>query len=62
MRVTPYEYTISINGQRWSETYPCAWEPIFEPKSGDVIAPIRKEGKWGLARNGSLFWKPMFAQ
>ena len=29
---------------------------------GDVIAPIRKEGKWGLARNGSLFWKPMFAQ
>ena len=62
VRVTPYEYTISINGQRWSETYPCAWEPIFEPKSGDVIAPIRKEGKWGLARNGSLFWKPMFAQ
>ena len=62
VRVTPYEYTISINGQRWCETYPCAWEPIFEPKSGDVIAPIRKEGKWGLARNGSLFWKPMFAQ
>ena len=62
VRVTPYEYTISINGQRWSETYPCAWEPVFEPKSGDVIAPIRKEGKWGLARNGSLFWKPVFAQ
>ncbi len=62
VRVTPYEYTISINGQRWGETYPCAWEPVFEPKSGDVIAPIRKEGKWGLARNGSLFWKPAFAQ
>lgn len=62
VRVTPYEYTISINGQRWGETYPCAWEPVFEPQSGDVIAPIRKEGKWGLARNGSLFWKPAFAQ
>lgn len=62
VRITPYEYTIAINGQRWGETYPCAWEPAFEPRSGDVIAPVRKDGKWGLARNGSLFWKPMFAQ
>ena len=36
-------------------------EPIFGPNH-IAIAPIRKEGKWGLARNGSLFWKPMFAQ
>ena len=62
VRLTPFEYTVAINGQCWDETFPCAWEPVFDPRSGDVLAPIRKNGAWGVARNGALFWKTVFQQ
>ena len=61
VRVTPFEYSIAVNGQRWSETFACAWEPCFD-ETGACLAPVRKSGGWGLARNGSMLWKPSFAE
>jgi len=61
VRVTPFEYSIAVNGQRWNETFPCAWEPCFD-ETGACLAPVRKSGGWGLARNGSMLWKPSFAE
>ena len=57
-----YDYTIVVDGVPWSGSFPCVWEPIFHPKTGAVIAPVRIAGKWTLAQDGKAMWDRSFAQ
>jgi hypothetical protein len=38
------------------------WEPVFDPNGGSVIAPVRQDGHWTLARDGAAFWDRSFVQ
>ena len=40
VRLNLYEYTIAVNGTAWNKTYNCVWEPIFNPNTGGVVAPV----------------------
>ena len=40
VRLNLYDYTIAVNGRAWEKTFDCVWEPIFNPRSGGVLAPI----------------------
>ncbi len=62
VRLAKKEYSIAVNGQPWPQTYACAWEPIFDPDDKSVYAPVEKDSKWGLAKNGELYWDNRFVQ
>ncbi len=62
VRTSLYDYTVAVDGQTWARGYTGVWTPLFSPEDGAVIAPVRERGKWGMARNGELIWKPMFDQ
>jgi hypothetical protein len=62
VRTSLYDYTVAVDGQTWAQGYTGVWTPLFSPDDGAVIAPVRERGKWGMARNGELIWKPMFDQ
>ena len=62
VRLTLYDYTIAVNGEPWDATYGCVWAPIFEPKTDAVIAPVRVDGKWTLAKDGKIMWGSRFDQ
>lgn len=59
-----YRYSIAVNDRAWHQDFSMIWEPIFHPKTNDVYAPVRINGKWGIARNGHLAdsWQPSFSQ
>jgi len=61
-RTTPYDYTIVVNGVPWSESFGCVWAPIFNPKTGAVVAPVMVGGKWTLAQDGKTLWDKSFVQ
>lgn len=62
IRLAKKEYSLAINGQPWSQTFDCAWKPCFDPIEKNVYAPVEKNSKWGLAKNGELYWDHRFAQ
>ena len=62
MRLTLYDYTIAVNGEPWERTFNCVWEPVFDPRDGSVLAPVRQAGQWTLARDGSPAWERRFVQ
>jgi Tol biopolymer transport system component len=61
-RISPYDYTIVVNGVPWSETFGCVWTPIFNPKTSAVIAPVMQGAKWTLAQDGKVLWDRDFVQ
>jgi WD40 repeat protein len=62
VRVNLYDYTIAVNGRPWEKTFGCVWEPVFNPRSGGVVAPVRLEGTWTLAEDGHPIWDQRFVQ
>ncbi|MFC1520982.1 electron transfer complex subunit TmcD [Elusimicrobiota bacterium] len=50
------EYSIALDNKPWDTKFGCVWAPIFKPGSSSVITPIRDQGKWSLAENGSPIW------
>jgi len=62
VRTSLYDYTIVVDGDPWAETFPCVWEPIFNPKTGAVVAPVRIDGKWTMAQDGKTIWDRSFFQ
>jgi len=38
------------------------WGPVFNPATGQVAAPVRKAGAWGMAIDDVMAWDPKFAQ
>lgn len=62
IRLSLSDYTIAVDGKAWPEIFACVWEPAFNPATGDVVAPVRHQGAWGLAQNGKLIWAPRFFQ
>ncbi len=61
IRLTLYDYSIAVDGTPWDKTFQSVWAPVFTP-GGDVVAPVRQGGKWGLAQNGQIIWNPRFFQ
>ncbi len=61
IRLTLWDYTIAVDGKPWDKTYQSVWAPLFNA-SGDVIAPVRMGGKWGLAKNGQIIWDTRYFQ
>jgi hypothetical protein len=56
-RASITEYGILVDGIPWNKTFGCTWEPIFHPNKNDIVtAPIRQEGLWFLATNGTIAW------
>jgi hypothetical protein len=62
VRTSLYDYSIAVDGQKWSNSFQCVWDPCFRPGTADVYAPVRQGGKWGIAKNGDIAWKPVFPQ
>lgn len=61
-RLNHYEYTIVVNGEPWPATYNCVWAPAFDPATGAIAAPVRVSGKWGMAVDAALAWRPTYYQ
>lgn len=61
-RLNAHEYTIVVNGEVWPRTYNCIWAPAFDPATGAVAAPVRIDGRWGMAVDAALQWKPVYYQ
>lgn len=61
-RLNAHEYTIVINGEPWPSTYNCVWTPCFDPITGVASAPVRQQGRWGMAIDAALAWKPVYYQ
>ena len=61
-RLNAYEYTIVVNGEPWPATYNCIWAPAFDPATGAVAAPVRQGGRWGMAIDAAIDWKPSYYQ
>ena len=51
-----------MDGEPWPVTFSCVWEPKFNPVNNSVVAPVRVDGKWGLAVDGQLLWPAKFVQ
>lgn len=62
VRLNAYEYTVAINGEPWPSTFNCIWAPSFDPATGAVAAPVRRQGRWGMAIEAALDWKPVYYQ
>ena len=62
VRTAVHDYTIAVDDQPWSETFNQVWEPTFHPSGQYVVAPARVAGKWGVAKDGTMAWKPRYAQ
>ncbi len=62
VRTSLYDYTIAVNGQTWNRAFGGVWAPLFSPEDTSVVAPVRERGKWGMAKNGDIIWKPVFDQ
>ncbi len=62
VRLNSYEYTIAINGEPWPTAYNCVWAPSFDPATGALAAPVRAGGRWGMAVDAALAWKPRYHQ
>ncbi len=62
VRVNLYEYTIAVDGVCWEQTFPAVWEPVFNPDTGAVTAPVRHSGKWELFQDGSPLWEQGYTQ
>lgn len=62
VRLTYYDYSIAVDGRTWDAVYNCVWEPAFNPVTGEVAAPFRAGGLWGMAVDGRTLWEPRFLQ
>ena len=62
IRLSLYDYTIAVDGTPWEQTFAGVWEPAFHPGRGSVLAPVRIQGRWGLAENGREIWERRFVQ
>lgn len=60
VRLTLYDYTIAVEGTPWPIHFQCVWDPCFHPNSSSVAAPVRQGGKWGIAEDGNILWKPRY--
>lgn len=60
VRLTLYDYTIAVDGTPWPMHFQCVWDPCFHPNSSMVAAPVRQAGKWGIAEDGNMLWKPRY--
>lgn len=61
-RLTPFEYTIVVNGEAWPASYNCVWAPAFDPATGALAAPVRQGGRWGMAVDAAIHWTPRYYQ
>ncbi len=61
VRVSNDQYTIAKNGRAWSQIFGGVWKPLFL-SDGSVVAPVRKQGNWWMAKNGEIFWERSYAQ
>lgn len=62
VRINLYEYTIAVDGQCWDKTFETVWEPVANPVTGAVVAPVRRGGQWELYQDGSRLWDGGFVQ
>jgi hypothetical protein len=62
VRVSPYDYTIAVDGVPWEKTFPGVWRPRFNPKTGLITAPVKIGSGWTLAAGGEPLWDRLFTQ
>lgn len=60
VRLSLYDYSIAVDGTPWPFHFQCVWNPCFHPNSSTVVAPVRQGGKWGVAEDGNMLWKPRY--
>jgi len=56
------EFTIAVDGNLWTETFLCVWEPVFNMQSAEVVAAVKTGKGWTLALNGKPVWDRYFPQ
>jgi hypothetical protein len=61
-RVDRENYTVVHNHTPWQHMYQSAWQPTWIPLKKNILAPVRKEGKWQLYRDDKPFWSNHFFQ
>ncbi len=74
VRTSYYDYYIAVDGKIWDKPFSSVWDPRFAPlhalttsekttisNNYSVTAPVKKSGKWFLAKDGEIFWdRPYF--
>ncbi len=56
VRTNLYDFTVAVDGTPWAARFQGVWKPVFDPRNGSIVAPVRQGGKWSLARDGHLIW------
>ncbi|MBF0378360.1 MAG: WD40 repeat domain-containing protein [Desulfamplus sp.] len=71
VRTSYYDYYIAVNGKTWDKSFSSVWEPRFSPSltlngtnsnTYSITAPVKKGGKWFLAKDGEIFWERPYFQ
>jgi hypothetical protein len=55
-------YTITVDGTDWANDFICVWEAVFSKDGSDIVAPVKHNGSWHLAKNAEIFWKNPYMQ
>ncbi len=61
IRLDREAYTIVNNDIIWDRRFQGVWKPIFS-NLGNVLAPVRDDGKWKLFKDNEPFWKKGYDQ
>jgi len=56
------DYTLAENAEPWAGRFGCVWEPTYRNGSRNLLAPVRVNGSWTIAENGSPIWDSRFMQ
>jgi len=62
VRLNLNDYSVAVDGETWPRNFQCVWKPVFQPGTSDVVAPVKTNQSWTLAKNGDLIWKNRFNQ
>lgn len=53
------EWTLVEEDEPWPEQYEYIWKPQFDQNGKNIAAAIRKDGRYGMAKNGQT-WEKLF--
>jgi hypothetical protein len=62
VRTSIYDFTIAVDGTPWPEIFQAVWKPKFSPVTTSVTAPVKKDGRWVLMKDGRQIWDRSFVQ
>ncbi len=48
VRTNLYDFTVAVDGTPWAARFQGVWKPVFDPRNGSIVAPVRQaaSGRW----------------